>query len=168
MSVDVYLGIGSNVDREHNVRSALQALDDQFGPLAPSPVYETAAVGFDGDPFLNLVVRFSTQLTIEAVQNALRDVEHTHGRDRNSARYAPRTLDVDLLLFGDRIVNSRELTLPRGEITRHAFVLAPLADLAPDLIHPVLGISISALWKTLQQEQTPGEADLRQLDFRLV
>lgn len=145
--VDVFVGLGSNVEREHNIRSALTALRERFGSLELSPVYESEAVGFEGDPFLNLVARFETDVTPEHVADVLRDIELRHGRDRNAPRYSARTLDIDLLLYGDVVTNAGGLELPRHEIMTRAFVLLPLAELAGELKHPVLGKSYASLWR---------------------
>ncbi|MFO1417629.1 MAG: 2-amino-4-hydroxy-6-hydroxymethyldihydropteridine diphosphokinase [Methylotetracoccus sp.] len=143
---EVFVGIGTNIDRERNLASALQHLSEAFGTLRCSSVYETEAVGFVGDPFLNLVVSFETELSVPELVGLLADIERGHGRQRDSRKFAARTLDLDLLLYGDTVVRQEKLRIPREEITRYAFVLEPLAELAPDHRHPVLGISFARLW----------------------
>jgi 2-amino-4-hydroxy-6-hydroxymethyldihydropteridine diphosphokinase len=135
----VFVSIGSNVDREHHVRSAIDALHRRFGAVRVSQVYETVAVGFLGDPFLNLVAGFDTELELEELVDALRDVEVSNGRKRTEKRFGPRTLDIDVLVFGDVICEEDPIELPRSEITRQAYILFPLAELAPNAQHPVLG-----------------------------
>ena len=141
----VYVSIGSNVEPERHVRVALDALRERYGELVISPVYRTAAVGFDGDDFLNLAVGFETGDDIHAVDAALDAIESSAGRDRRAARFAPRTLDLDLLLFGDAIMDDHGIRVPRREITEYAFMLRPLADIAAQLQHPVLGRSMVEL-----------------------
>lgn len=145
-----YLGIGSNVDRERNIASCLNALRRRFGELSVSPIYRCAAVGFDGDDFYNLAVGVETTLEPQALVSELHAIEAQHGRSRRGPKFADRTLDIDLLLYDDRILDSRDLTLPRPEILERAFVLRPLADIAPDLVHPVEGRTIGELWDAFQ------------------
>ncbi|HEX7047888.1 MAG TPA: 2-amino-4-hydroxy-6-hydroxymethyldihydropteridine diphosphokinase [Gammaproteobacteria bacterium] len=141
----VFISIGSNVEPERYVRYAVNALRERFGSLAVSPVYRTAAVGFDGDDFLNLAVGFRTDESIERVDAALDVIESAAGRDRNSPRFAPRTLDLDLLLYGDAVIDADGIRVPRREITQYAFMLRPLADIAGDFPHPQTGKNISEL-----------------------
>lgn len=144
--VRVYVSLGSNIDREKNLRGGLEELREAFGELVLSPVYESSAVGFEGEPFLNLVAAFDTGQSIEAVDATLSRIEERHGRIRGEERFAPRTLDIDLLLFGDRVVQQPGLKVPRDEIMSYAFVLKPLADLAGNDLHPVSGRSFADLW----------------------
>lgn len=143
---EVYVSIGSNVEREKNIAAALRALEARFGPLRLSSIYETAAVGFVGDPFHNLVAGFCTEESVEDVAAALADIETTGGRARGSAKFAPRTIDLDLILYGDLVRSDRKPYLPREELTRYAFMLEPLAEIAPDLRHPVTGETFAMLW----------------------
>lgn len=135
----VFLSLGSNIDREHNIRSGLDRLADQFGQVQLSPVYESVAVGFDGAPFLNLVVRIETALPPGVLADLLHDIEAEHGRVRGDKKYASRTLDIDILTYGELTGEVDGMVLPRDEILKHAFVLQPLADLVPQERHPVLG-----------------------------
>lgn len=143
----MFVSLGSNVERELNICSALAALREYFGVLELSPVYESEAVGFEGDPFVNLVARFDTEMPPQQVAQLLRDIEARHGRDRSEPRYSARTLDIDLLLYGDVVTDAGGLELPRHEITTRAFVLCPLAELAGEQKHPVLGKSYAELWQ---------------------
>jgi len=147
MMATVYVGVGSNIDADAMVTAGVQALAREFEQLACSPVYRAAAIGFDGDPFLNLVCRFSTGSDIATVDRILHHIEDQHGRRRDGPRYSSRTLDIDLLLYDDICLQQGGLTLPRDEILRYAFVLRPLADLAPELIHPQTGTSMATLWR---------------------
>lgn len=143
----VYLGLGSNQNREHFITAALDALRDTFGSLEISPVYECESVGFKGNPFFNLVVSLETSLSVGELSRCLKTIENNHGRDRNASKYSPRTLDIDILLYGDYVGVFEGVALPRGEITENAFVLRPLADLAPDVLHPTLQRSYAQLWR---------------------
>ena len=142
-----FASIGSNIEPEKHVRGSIAALRARFGALTISPVYRTSAMGFDGDDFLNLAVSFTTDEDIGTVADTLRRIEDRYGRNRSAPKFGSRTLDVDLLLYGDTVIETGSLSLPRPEITKFAFVLAPLADIAADVIHPVLGTSIGKLWK---------------------
>lgn len=142
-----YISIGSNIEREKNIFSALRALERQFGKLQVSSIFETEPVGFSGDPFYNLVVGFDSELDVKAVASLLREIEMEHGRTRNSHKFSARTLDLDLLLYGDLVMTEGRLQLPREEITRYAFVLEPLAEIAPDLQHPVSKQHFADLWE---------------------
>lgn len=154
-----YVSIGSNVDRARYVRIAADELRAAFGAVTFSPVYETGAVGFDGQPFYNLAAGFDTRLPPADLVQRLKAMEARHGRSHGAARFADRTLDLDLLLLGDCV--QERPPLPRGDILRHAFVLRPLADIAPDLPHPVVGRSIGELWAGFE----PGGQWLRRVDF---
>lgn len=135
----VTLGLGSNIDRRHNIRSGLRELAEQFGELELSPVYESEAVGFDGEPFFNLVVRLRTTLPVGKLSDTLRAIEAGHGRVRGEKKFASRTLDIDILTYDDLTGVVAGVELPRDEILKHAFVLIPLVDIAGDDKHPVLG-----------------------------
>jgi 2-amino-4-hydroxy-6-hydroxymethyldihydropteridine diphosphokinase len=132
----VFLSLGSNIDREHNIRTGLDDLAAAFGDLALSPVYESEAVGFDGSPFFNLVVRIDTALAVAELVEALHHIERAHGRVRGEKKFASRTLDIDILTYDDLCGDVDGINLPRDEILKHAFVLQPLADLAPRALHP--------------------------------
>lgn len=147
---EVFVGLGSNIEPRRNLGAALSRLAARFGPLRISPVYQCEAVGFDGAPFLNLVVGFTTAEPLAGVSGFLRAVERDFGRTRSEARFAARTLDLDIVLFGDKVGEEAGLRLPRSDILRYGFVLKPLADLVPDAVHPVCGESYRALWDRLQ------------------
>lgn len=147
MSVkDVYVGVGSNVEREVNIRRAVEDLREEFGHLRLSTVYETEPVGFQGDPFYNLVVSFATDLAPEEVVRRLHAIEYRRGRRRESARFSARTIDLDLLLYGNLIRHEDEVDVPREDVTKYAFVLRPLVELAEDLRHPASGRRLADLW----------------------
>ncbi len=144
---DVYLGLGSNTDARRYLRSALRALETKFGAIQWSPIYTSPAVGFEGDDFLNMVVKIKTNLTATALRDWLRQLEDDHDRDRSQPKFSDRSLDVDILLFGSRVLQMEGLELPRAEILHYAHVLKPLADLAPKLRHPVERKSYRRLWR---------------------
>lgn len=141
-----YISVGSNVDPEANIRQGLSMLGETYGALRLSPVYRSTAVGFEGDDFLNLVAAFETDAPVETVAEALDEIENRCGRIRNGIRFGPRTLDLDLILFGDLVIDQPGLKLPRDEILSYAFVLRPLADLEPGGLHPIEGRDYASLW----------------------
>jgi len=151
----VYVSIGSNIGREQNIRAGVAGLQQRFGELILSSVYESEAVGFDGDSFYNLVAGFDTMLSPQQVAAELRAIEEEHGRVRNGPRFSSRTLDIDLLLYDDLILHEGKLEIPRDEITKNAFVLWPLAEIAPQLRHPQLGVSYDALWEDFDKPSQP-------------
>ena len=141
----VYVSIGSNIERERNIDIALRALIAAYGELQQSSVYESAAVGFDSAPFYNLVVGFQTGDSPQAVQETLHRIEDSQGRLR-AGELAARTLDLDLLLYDDLVIHDGRLLLPRADIDRYAFVLGPLAEIAGERRHPVSGMRYADLW----------------------
>jgi 2-amino-4-hydroxy-6-hydroxymethyldihydropteridine diphosphokinase len=142
-----YISIGSNIDRDIHIPASLYALEQAFGKLIVSDIYESEAVGFTGDVFYNLVVGFDSDLDVKAVAKMLRQIELDNGRTRDSRKFAARTLDLDLILYGDLIVNDGRLQIPRDEIEHYAFVLEPLADCAQDLKHPIRHLTYAELWE---------------------
>ncbi len=155
----VYLGLGSNVDARRNLASGLAELRDRFGRVECSPVYRSAAVGFDGEDFLNACCRLRVDLEPAALKAWLTDLEDRHGRRRDLPKFADRTLDIDVLLYGSRTGRFGELVLPRGEILKYAHVLKPLADLAPDLAHPQTGRSFAEHWAAFEGDRRLSEDD---------
>jgi 2-amino-4-hydroxy-6-hydroxymethyldihydropteridine diphosphokinase len=152
--VDVFLSLGSNVDREKHIPEVLAELDALFGPLTVSSVYESEAVGFVGDPFYNLAVKFRSDLPAGEIARRLREIEMAHGRAAESRKFEPRTLDIDLVFYGEEIVAEGRLRLPRDEAARFAFMLEPLAEIAPGFRHPVLGLSLARLWEGFDKSQS--------------
>ena len=141
----VAVSVGSNLDREHNIDRALESLRSSFGQLQISPVYETAAVGFSGPDFYNLVVAFETGLDVRSLIARLHDIEAEQGRIRAPQERTSRVIDLDLLLYGDGILYSEGLDIPRREILEYDFVLQPLAELLPDTVYPVSGDRLGQL-----------------------
>jgi 2-amino-4-hydroxy-6-hydroxymethyldihydropteridine diphosphokinase len=146
--VDVYVGLGSNIDPERNVASAIAALERAFGALRCSGVYKSPAYGFAGNDFLNLVVGFASSSSPATVEDVLSALEQAAGRGGPDQRGGSRTLDLDLLLVGRRV--DAALRLPRADVLLYPFVLAPLAELAPALAHPVTGMSLARAWARMR------------------
>lgn len=142
-----YISIGSNINKDEHIPASLRALEQTFGALTISSIYESEPVGFTGDVFYNLVVGFDSDLEVKMVAKQLRQIELDNGRTRDSRKFAARTLDLDLILYGDLIINDGRLQIPRDEIEHYAFVLEPLAEIAPDLKHPISHISYAELWE---------------------
>jgi len=144
--VRAWLSLGSNIDPEQRIPAALESLKAQFGGLVISPIYESVAVGFSGDNFHNLVVGIETELQPRALLEALCRIETAHGRVRGAEKFSPRTLDIDLLTYGDLIIQEAGIQVPRDEIVRYAFVLLPLSEVAPLERHPQNGKTYRELW----------------------
>lgn len=149
----VYLGLGSNIDAPLHIGRALTALRCRFGTLQVSPVYESEAVGFDGDNFLNLVVAVDAQLSVGQLYEAMREIENDNGRDRHAPKFSGRTLDIDILLYDDYVGEVDGVVLPRDEIVKNAFVLKPLCDLAPDTVHPQYQKTFAQMWAEYDQNK---------------
>ena len=159
----VYIGVGSNINREDNIRAGLHELHAAFSRVIASAIYESSAVGFAGDNFFNLVVELETDLRAAELQDKLHAIESRFGRIRGGPRYAARTLDLDLLLYDDLVCDEEGLQIPRDDITKFAFVLCPLSEIAGDLKHPVSGRSYKELWNAFRssdQELWPVEIEL--------
>jgi 2-amino-4-hydroxy-6-hydroxymethyldihydropteridine diphosphokinase len=143
--VDVFVAAGSNVDAIGNLNKAIASLRRHYA-LNLSPAYRNRAVGFDGEDFVNLVVGFKTMDTIDEVVNRLHEAEAECGRPRNAPKWAPRTMDLDLLLYGDLVSDQPGRRVPRADLLVRPYMLRPLAELAPDLRHPVTGKTLKQLW----------------------
>ena len=142
----IYISLGSNINREKNTRVGIAALKQFFGDLTLSSVYESEAVGFNGDAFYNMVIACEVSTPVVETNQILRDIEDANGRDRSGPKFSSRTLDLDLLLYDDVQLDENGLKLPRGEILKNAFVLWPLAEIAPELKHPETQTSYAELW----------------------
>jgi 2-amino-4-hydroxy-6-hydroxymethyldihydropteridine diphosphokinase len=154
-SATVYLGLGSNIDPVRNLVEAVSELRRRYGALSISPVYESAAVGFDGDDFLNLVVGLQSDQTAAQICETIEAIHNLAGRERGSDKWASRPLDIDLLLYNDLIEDRRPVRVPRSDVLEYSFVLRPLAELVPDLRHPVTGRTMLQHWQEFDQESHP-------------
>lgn len=158
---EVLLGLGSNQRRYYHLQAGVDALRKSFADVSLSPVYESAAVGFDGPAFLNMVARIQCDVTITELFKSLRAIEESHGRQRGEASCVDKTLDIDILTYDQCVGQFGSVVLPRGEILLNAFVLAPLADLVPDSMHPSTGKTFEQHWREYSYHQC-----LRKVDFR--
>jgi len=155
--IRVYVAAGSNVEPAEHLTLALEELKRRFGPLVVSTAYRNRAMGFEGPDFINLVVGFDTAESVEQVVDELRDVERLCGRTRGAPKWAPRSMDLDILLYGELRCDEPDLTLPRPDLLRRAYMLGPLAEIAPALKHPVSGQVMSALWESFDRAAHPLE-----------
>ncbi|TAK54647.1 MAG: 2-amino-4-hydroxy-6-hydroxymethyldihydropteridine diphosphokinase [Gammaproteobacteria bacterium] len=152
---EVYVAAGSNVRPRTQLRRALAALAANWPGLRISRAFANSAFGFEGADFINLAAGFATDESPERVLERLRAVEAACDRPRDAPKWAPRTLDLDLLLYGDLVGQLPGATLPRPDLLRRAYMLGPLADIAPDLCHPVAGETIAALWQRFDRGAHP-------------
>jgi 2-amino-4-hydroxy-6-hydroxymethyldihydropteridine diphosphokinase len=148
----VYLSLGSNLEPEKHLRAAIAELRTKFGDVIVSPTYRYPAVGFDGPDFLNLAAAIDTNLDAAALNDWLHDLENRHDRRRDVPRFSSRTLDIDIVLYGDAVTH--DLQIPRDEL-KYAFVLQPMADIASHIAHPVSKQTIGDLWRA--SDDAPGE-----------
>ncbi|MGB1110062.1 MAG: 2-amino-4-hydroxy-6-hydroxymethyldihydropteridine diphosphokinase [Gammaproteobacteria bacterium] len=151
-----FVSIGSNIDAERNTLSAIDSLRETFGDCQVSPLYLTPAEGFDGDDFVNAVVAFDSDRSAADIHATLRRIEDRHGRVRGPEKFSSRTLDLDLLLYGDAVMECERFALPRDEIERYPFVLKPLCDLCPDCLYPLTGESYQHMWENMAQRGSHG------------
>jgi 2-amino-4-hydroxy-6-hydroxymethyldihydropteridine diphosphokinase len=149
----VYVAAGSNVAPLENLRRVLDVLERHFAPLQVSRAYANRAVGFDGDDFVNLVIGFRTDLPLDAVLERLHQAEAACGRERHAPKWAPRTMDLDVLLYGDRVSSEPGPVLPRPDLVKRPYMLGPAAEIAPDVVHPTDGRTLAALWRELRQRE---------------
>jgi 2-amino-4-hydroxy-6-hydroxymethyldihydropteridine diphosphokinase len=145
---EVFVAAGSNVEPLANLRLALGQLASHYPGLRCSRAYKNRAVGFDGDDFVNLVVAFDTDEDLRQVIERLHAAEAACGRARNAPKWASRSMDLDILLYGSLVCEEPGLTLPRPDLLRRPYMLRPMVELAPALRHPSLGSTMSALWES--------------------
>lgn len=141
------LSLGSNIEPARHLDAAVAALGERFPGARVSSYYRTPAVGFEGEDFLNAGARIETGLSPQDLNDWLHRLEDAHGRRRDQPRFSARTLDIDIVLYDDLVLRGEgHLEVPRDEL-KHAFVLAPLAEIAPHFVEPLSGLTLSALWQ---------------------
>jgi len=143
---EVFLGLGTNVDRERSMRAGLEALKSLDTNLVVSKMYESVAVGFEGAPFYNCVVQLHTELSLAELIVALKAIENTNGRDRSTQVADGKGLDIDVLTYGGLTGCFDGVELPRSDIIRYAHVLLPLSEIAPSVCLPGTETSYQDLW----------------------
>jgi len=153
----VYVAAGSNITPERNLERAVAELAREFPGARFSPWYRNRAVGFAGEDFINLVAGFDTVLPVPEVLARLRAIETLCGRPPDSPRWAPRSMDLDVLLYGDLVCEEPGLKLPRPDLLKRAYMLGPLAQLAPAVVHPTAQATIGELWRRFDQSAHPLE-----------
>jgi 2-amino-4-hydroxy-6-hydroxymethyldihydropteridine diphosphokinase len=149
---DVYVAAGSNVAPVDNLRLALSKLQADYPGLRRSRAYRNQAVGFEGEDFVNLVLGFETDDPVERVLERLHAAEAACGRERDAPKWAPRSMDLDVLLYGDLVCDRPGLKLPRPDLLKRAYMLGPLAEIAPDVVHPTVGKTIAELWQAFDRD----------------
>ena len=153
----VYVAAGSNIAPERNLARAVAELAREFPGARFSPWYRNRAVGFAGDDFINLVAGFDTVLPLREVLAQLHAIEVQCGRPREAPRWAPRSMDLDVLLYGDLVCDEPGLRLPRPDLLKRAYMLGPLAALAPQVLHPTEHLTIGELWGRFDRAAHPLE-----------
>jgi 2-amino-4-hydroxy-6-hydroxymethyldihydropteridine diphosphokinase len=152
---EVYVALGSNIDPAARLLCAARLLKTHFTAARFSACYRNAAVGFAGEDFVNAVVGFSTELPVPELLRVLHAIEAQCGRAREDPKWGPRAMDLDLLLYGNEIGEGPGYTLPRRDLLRRAYMLGPLAQLAPEVLHPIARESIGLLWRAFAQAEHP-------------
>jgi 2-amino-4-hydroxy-6-hydroxymethyldihydropteridine diphosphokinase len=145
----IYIALGGNIEPETRLTEAARALKARFPDARFSACYRNPAVGFEGADFLNAAAEFSSELPVPELLQALHAIEEQCGRSRNDPKYGPRAMDMDLLLYGDQVGSGSGYTLPRPDLVRQVYMLGPMAELAPQLRHPLAGQSIEDLWTAM-------------------
>lgn len=149
---EVFVAAGSNVRPRENLRRALAALRETWPDLRASRAWRNPAVGFEGEDFVNLVVGFDTDLPLAAVLDRLHAAEEACGRPREAPKWAPRSMDLDVLLYGAEVGEFPGAILPRPDLVRRPYMLGPMAEIAPGLVHPTLGHSMAELWQRFPRD----------------
>ena len=153
----VYLGLGSNESPDINLSIAIRELTARYGELKRSAVYRGAAVGFDGADFLNLVVSLQSNQSPLDICGEIELIHNLAGRVREGNKWESRPLDIDLLLYDDLVSDKRPVRVPRDDILQYSFVLRPIAELAPALLHPLTGSTVLEHWQNFDSKNQPLE-----------
>jgi 2-amino-4-hydroxy-6-hydroxymethyldihydropteridine diphosphokinase len=153
----IYVGLGSNIEPEEHLGLAIRQLRERYGQVEVSAVYRSAAVGFTGDDFLNLVAHLRSEETAEQICEEIERLHELSGRVRGGEKWASRPLDIDLLLYNDLVIDKPPVRVPRSDILEYSFVLRPMAELAPDLVHPVTGKTMLQHWQEYDEDSHPLE-----------
>lgn len=154
---NVYLGLGSNISPENNLRIGISELRRRYGDLQISAVYKSAPFGFKGDDFLNVVVQLVSEESAYAICEEIELIHDLAGRENQGNKWEARSLDIDLLLYNDLVMDDQPVRVPRCDILEYSFVLRPLAEIAPDLVHPVTGITMLSHWQQFDAASHPLE-----------
>lgn len=149
---EVLVAAGSNVDPVRHLARAVRALSARFPGVRLSRAYRNKAVGFEGEDFVNLVVAFDTDLPPREVLGILHGIEAECGRAREAPKWAPRTMDLDLLLFGELQLDEPGLRMPRPDLLKRPYMLGPAAEVAPGAMHPVEQKTLAQLWARFERE----------------
>jgi len=151
----VYVGLGSNIDPEFNLHLGIRELRERYGELGLSAVYRSKSVGFEGKDFLNLVACFESNEPPGSICEAIELIHNVTGRDRGSGKWESRPLDIDLLLYNQLVIDEPPVRVPRKDVLEYSFVLRPLAELAPDLVHPLTGKTMLEHWQEFDAASHP-------------
>ena len=152
---EVFLSLGSNIDPEKNLKYACRELKKAFGNIQISSVYRNKPIGFEGNDFLNMVVKVKSTFNPNEMLDFIRGLEAATGRDIGIGAFDSRTLDIDMLLFGSLVRPEKPFKIPRNDIELYSFVLCPLAEIEPDGIHPITGKTFKDLWESFDQAEHP-------------
>ena len=152
---EVFLSLGSNTDPEKNLKYACRELKKAFGNIQISSVYRNKPIGFEGNDFLNMVVKVKSTFNPNEMLDFIRGLEAATGRDIGIGAFNSRTLDIDMLLFGSLVHPEKPFKIPRNDIELYSFVLCPLAEIEPDGIHPITGKTFKDLWESFDQAEHP-------------
>ncbi|RYG70752.1 2-amino-4-hydroxy-6-hydroxymethyldihydropteridine diphosphokinase [bacterium] len=151
----VYLSGGSNVRPEHHLSLAARELKRSFPGTRFSRCYRNVAIGFEGPDFINFAAELPVHDAPDAVRAELQRIESVCGREPGAPRWAPRSMDLDVLLFGDRVLQEPGLVVPRPDLLKRAFMLGPLAELAPGVVHPTSRRTLAELWDAFDRAAHP-------------
>ena len=154
---NIYLGLGSNISPEENLRIGVSELRRRYGDLQVSAVYKSTAYGFDGDDFLNVVVQLRSEKSMHTICEEIELIHNLAGRENRGSKWEARSLDIDILLYNDLVMDDGVVRVPRCDILEYSFVLRPLAELAPGLVHPVTGITMLSHWQQFDAASHPLE-----------